>query len=60
MKMYLPCAGGSPPFSVVKCTLTDVDCNLSRVESSSSLVPRKKDTFGQSHTISLVRSSMEK
>ena len=30
------------------------------MKSSSSLVPRKKDTFGHSHTISLVESSMEK
>ena len=30
------------------------------MESSASLVPRKKDTFGHSHTISLVESSMEK
>ena len=50
MKMYLPCAGGSPPLSIVKCILTEDDCNLSRVKTSSSLVPRKKDTFGsQSH-----------
>ena len=50
----------SGPLSVVKCSLTEDDCNLSRVKSSASLVPGKKDTFGHSHTISLVRSSMEK
>ena len=44
----------------VRDVLTDVDCNLSRVKSSTSLVPRKKDTFGLSHTISLVESSVEK
>ena len=60
MKMHLPCAGGLLLLSVVKCILTEDDCNLSRVKSSSSLVPRKKDTFGHSHTISLVESSMEK
>ena len=48
------------PVSVVKCILTGDNCNLSRVKTSSSLVPRKKDTFGHSHTISLVRSSTEK
>ena len=60
IKVYLPCAGGLHPFSVVKCILTEGDCNLSRVKSSSSLVPRKKDTLGHSHTISLVRSGTEK
>ena len=44
----------------VRDVLTEDVCNLSRVKSSSSLVPRKKDTFGHSHTISLVESSMEK
>ena len=44
----------------VRDVLTEDVCNLSRVKSSSSLVPRKKDTFGHSHTISLVRSCTEK